>query len=68
MTDFEFKKGFIRIYQTEVANKRDDPLGHIEYNAKWKCEVFIPCSDTMYSADCLRDIAEGIDRRKEQKK
>lgn len=41
---------------TLVKNHKDEYLGLIEYEKRWRCRVFCPVMDTMFSKDCLQEI------------
>lgn len=43
-----------------LTKKKKDFIGYIYYYPKWKCWIFEPCFDTIYSHDCLTDIADFI--------
>lgn len=43
------------------VNKRADrPIGEIRWYGPWRQYCFVPFIDTIYSAGCLRDIADFI--------
>lgn len=39
------------------------PLGWIQWHGGWRKYTFFPGVDTMYDADCLREIAEFCEAR-----
>ena len=42
-----------------VDNKHEGyEIGYVEWFPDWSCFIFAPLEQTVYSADCLRDIAE----------
>ena len=43
-----------------VENKDKDFLGHIRWNSQWRQYCFMPDANTIYSAGCLREIADFI--------
>ena len=45
-----------------VNTKRDEKIGMIQYDANWKCWIYLPMADTQYSADCLKDISNFLKR------
>lgn len=48
---------------TPVARKgKGEPIGFITYHDKWKCWVFEPDDDTIYSLDCLKEICDYIEK------
>ena len=48
-------------------NKTDTILGGLDYAPRWRQFVFSADEDAVFSADCLRDIAEFIDALKAEK-
>lgn len=46
-----------------LNNRRLDELGQVVYNARWRRFVYQPTVSAIYSAGCLRDIAEFIENR-----
>ena len=41
-----------------VFNKgKGTPLGVVQWFSRWNCYIFSPEPETIYSEDCLRDIA-----------
>lgn len=38
-------------------------LGSIAWNAGWRRYAFYPAGNTFFEEDCLRDIAEFVERR-----
>ena len=51
-----------------VSNKKDDDLGDITYDSKWKKWVFYPEFETQFSSGCLREIADKLDEVKKEEK
>jgi len=61
------------VYPTVVKDPKE--LGTIEWNNSWKTYVFIPTGEVNYpwsyvqfSPDCLRAIAEFMEKQEEEKK
>ena len=52
----------------EVVAKSNATLGHIKWHAPWRCYAFYPEIGTLYSPDCLRDIADFIEQRMRERK
>ena len=51
--------------QWEVRSTRGAGLGTVYRAQGWRQYVFAPLPDTEYSADCLWDIANFLDKAKE---
>lgn len=46
-----------------VHNKKSDsPLGTIEWYPRWRQFVLTSMDNVIWSADCLRDVAQEIER------
>ncbi len=60
------------VYEVRGKNKAlkkpkdNNPLGSIWYYKLWRCWIFEPCSMTIYSPECMRDIADFIDNIKSE--
>ena len=52
------------IYNRKHKNK----LGEITFTKDWKRFVFVPQPETIWSSDCLRDIADFLDQLQKEKK
>ncbi len=44
-----------------LNRKHDDPLGTIYHHGRWRQYVYSPTNQAIYSANCLRDIAEFLE-------
>ena len=49
--------------QFAVSTKDGQPLGEIRFFPRWRKYSFYPYSQTIYEADCLRDIANFCQAR-----
>lgn len=49
---------------TVVTNKDEVELGFIEYYRQWCKHIFAPTENTIYDAQCLRDITEFLETAK----
>lgn len=56
----ESKTGRTNIY--EVIADTDYFLGKIKWYAPWRKYAFFPDNDTLYEQDCLKDIANFIEK------
>ena len=70
------KSGLTNIWAVYSSGYKDDEgeldkdcwLGEIKWRGPWRKYAFFPERDTLYEADCLRDIAQFCeDRTKEHK-
>ena len=48
---------------TYVTTKNNVVIGIINYYEEWKCYVFEPDANTIYSADCLNAIQKTIEAK-----
>ena len=51
-----------------LTKKRKGYLGQIKYYLKWKQFIFEPNSYTIYSNECLRDIADELTKLNDERK
>lgn len=49
--------------QFDVVNTRGDNLGVIGFYPKWRKFVFEAQPNTVFDADCYREIADFLDKR-----
>jgi hypothetical protein len=45
-----------------MSKSSGEVLGRIGWYPQWRQYVFNPCSETIYSAGCLKDIKDFIDK------
>lgn len=57
--------------QWSVVSKRNDEetfLGYISWRAQWRRYVFFPAYKTLFDASCMREVAEFIEQRMEERR
>jgi hypothetical protein len=50
------------------SKRRDFSLGEIAWHGAWRQYAFFPWMQTLFNRDCLRDIAEFLDKLMEERK
>ena len=45
-------------YKDDPDEEKDFWLGDVKWRGSWRKYIFSPSSDTVFEADCLRDIAQ----------
>ena len=44
-----------------LNRKHGEKLGDVNYNGRWRQYVYSPVNQAIYSAGCMRDVAEFLD-------
>jgi hypothetical protein len=51
-----------------MTKESDVTLGIIKWLPRWRKYAFFPANDTVYEPDCLRDLADFIKERMEERR
>ncbi|OGM01687.1 hypothetical protein A3K72_00705 [Candidatus Woesearchaeota archaeon RBG_13_36_6] len=42
----------------KITNRKKEYLGYLKYYKSWKCWIFVPMYDCIFSADCMQEIID----------
>lgn len=51
-----------------VQNKKGENLGYVQWNSGWRGYAFHPLGAPIFEQDCLRDIAEFVEKATKEHK
>lgn len=52
----------------QVWNKRNQFLGEIQWNPRWRCHLFDPAPYSSFTADCLLPLSETLQQMDREKR
>ena len=60
--------GLTQVWNVLMIRHGLESLGEIRWFGRWRQYAFFPLENTLYSAGCMRDIAEHIERLMSERK
>ena len=54
------RRGIRKTLDYDVISSHGDRLGTIEYESGWRQHVLVPAEGSIWSSDCLADVANAL--------